>query len=133
MRQVIAVIVLVIVTASAASAEPRKWYKSGKWWAGEAVIVGALVADGQSTCRMFKYGYYEANWILHGSRSCGQAVGLLVGVGALDTTFHWAGYRLMRNDPSPLWRASQYFVVPAIVAVGHGGAAIHNYRLPGQR
>lgn len=130
MRNVLTIALCVLLAASCADASPRRWYKNPKWWAGEAVIVGALALDGHSTCRAFAHGYVEGSLLLQGSRSCGNAVEILAVGGAIYTGLHIVLGHVGETEPNKFWRALGYVEVPSVAAGFHGYAAAHNYSLP---
>lgn len=128
-RVVSCVLVAWLLFAVPASARPRHWYTDWKWWVGESVIVTAVVLDGKSTCDGFKRGLVEGNFVLRGSTSCGKNLGLLVVEGAVQTGLHAESYRLLRDDPSPTWRAVSLVTVPVIACSFHCTAAARNFSL----
>lgn len=131
MRRVSVLVLVLAACCSSVDARPRHWYTSAKWWAGEAVIVGALVADGRSTCLGMSRGLVERNAIGYGSRSCGGAVAVLAVGGAAYTTLHAFSERLLRDDPSRAWRTVSLVTVPVIACAFHCTAAAQNYaKLP---
>ena len=131
MRRAFAVLMVSCLACSSASARPRHWYTNWKWWAGEAAIVGSLVADGRSTCLGYSRGLVEANPLARGTRSCASAVSILLTAGTVYTGLHVESYRTLENDPSKAWRAVSLVSVPAVVCAFHCTIAARNYdRLP---
>lgn len=122
-------IALLLVTAPA-RADHKPWFKNPEWWARHAVIVGALAADGVTTCDSFARGYVEQNSLARGNHSCRATGFQLAGAFAFYETLNWASVRVMRDDPSPRWRFASRWSMPAVVAGVHGQAAAHNARLP---
>lgn len=131
MRRAPSAVLAVLLFASPCLAAPHHWYKSGKFWIGEAVIVGSLVADGRSSCVGFSRGLVEGNPLARGSRSCGEAVSVLALGGAVYTGLHVWAARLNYNEPSRAWRILGAVEVPVTVCAFHCTAAARNYeKLP---
>lgn len=140
----VAAIILVLLTlATPAQAAPKHWYKDWKWYAGAALIVASTTVDVHSSCRAFSGGYYEQNFILRGSRSCGQVAGVAFGTAAFAVGMHalawhcnsnvgWKCYGLNQNEGKhkTAWNVITYTAIPAAFGVAHVPVAIHNYRLP---
>lgn len=131
MRRLAVLLVLASVVPACTPARPRHWYKDWRVWAGEAMIVGSLVADGRSTCLGFSRGLVEGNAIGRGGRSCGQAVSILAVGGGLYTTYHLWLAKLNEDETSKPWRAAGYLSIPVIACSFHCTAAALNYeKLP---
>jgi hypothetical protein len=127
MKRAIVLLLAGIVLAAPAHARPRHWYTDWKWYAGEAVIVGAVVADGRSTCLGFSRGLVENNPLARGSQSCGASVGALT-VGAVAYTGLHAWYHTLPSDSTPkFWKAVNVVAIPIVVCSFHCTAAINNY------
>lgn len=110
-------------------ARPRHWYTDKQFWLGEAVIIGATVADAKTTCDGFHRGLVEGNPLDRGSHSCGATIGLLSIGTVVYSTLHIASYRMLQDDDSRRWRALSLVAVPAIACAFHCSAAIHNANL----
>lgn len=131
MRRLAVLLVLASVVPACTPARPRHWYKDWRVWAGEAMIVGSLVADGRSTCLGFSRGLVEGNAIGRGGRSCGQAVSILAVGGGIYTGLHIWENKLNEGETSKPWRAAGYLSIPVIVCSFHCTAAALNYeKLP---
>lgn len=128
-------VALALISCAGANlhAEPSWLHRHWRTIAGDAVIIGALVADGHSTCRGFAHGLVEGNRLARGSHNCGATIGILAGAGVGYVTLNYFSHRLMHDDPNKYWRFAGYWSVPAIVAAGHGGAGWHNYLLEQHR
>lgn len=129
MKRAFSAVLVLFACSASLDARPRHWYTDWRLWAGEAAIVGALVADGRSTCLGFRQGLVEGSPLARGSRSCGAAIGALVAAGSVYTTLHVTSVRLLRDDPSRAWRTAGYAAVPAVACFFHCRAAVHNYNL----
>jgi len=130
MRKLIVLALTISAITGSASAEPRHWYKDPKWWVGEAVIVGATMADANSTCRGLQRGGTEQNVILGPHPGCGHVYALEASALASYTALHALEWRLVIGDePDPKlgWRMFGYASVPVVVLAIHGSAAIRNY------
>lgn len=131
MRRLATLALLFMVAVPAAHAHPRHWYTDWRTWAGEAAIVGSLIADGRSTCLGFSRGLTEGNFLDHGSRSCGHAIAILTAGGAIYTGLHIWEAKLNHDEPSKAWRTVGYLSVPVVVCAFHCTAAARNYeKLP---
>jgi hypothetical protein len=130
MRKSFALALAVATIAGPAGAAPRHWYSDKKWWIGEAVNIGATMADANSTCRALRRGAVEENMVLGARPSCGQAYALEVGAAGYWTFFHalnWHWWDGQNPDPKLGWRLYGYASIPVAVFAINGSAAIHNY------
>jgi hypothetical protein len=131
--KILALVLALAVASSPIAARPRHWFTDWRGWAGEAVIVGSVIADGRSSCVGYSHGLVEAGPLRSGQHSCAQAVSLLAVGGAVYTGLHIWQLRLNEDEPSWKWRTAGYLTMPATVCGLHCTAAAHNYRLIGQR
>jgi hypothetical protein len=123
----LSVILAILLASTPCSARPRHWYTDWHTWAGEAVIVGALVADGRSTCTAFNHGLVEGNFLLAGSHNCGQAVSVLAVGGGIYTGLHIWDVKLNETEPNKYWRFVGHWSIPIIACSFHCTAAALNY------
>ena len=109
----------------------KRWYKSKQWWAGEALMVGAIAGDARTTSHRCA-GCVESNPILGGNPSAKAVYGLAAVNLTVQTTLHWWSYNLGKNDPSAAWRAVSLWGQP--VAIGAiGGYFTYNNSQMGYR
>jgi len=128
MRKAFLAMLVLLVASASVDAAPRHWYSDARWWAGEAVIVGSVIADGRSTCTAFGRGEVEWSILARGTTSCKRITLSLVGAASAYTVGHAVSYKLVENDPSRTLRTIRFFTVPAVIFFAHGTAAIHNYQ-----
>jgi hypothetical protein len=133
MRKLAVMIALAAACAGSANARPKHWYTDKKWWIGEAINVGATMADADSTCRAVRRGAVEQNIILGPSPGCGHVFALEIGAAGYWTCLHILDWHLWdSNDPDPHLglRVLGYTVIPVAAAAINGSAAIQNYGVP---
>ena len=130
MKRVTAILIAMLWLTMPGSAwsKPRHWYSDPKFWMGEAVIAGALIADGATTVNGLHRGMMETNPILGAHPSTARVAGYDVTLFAGYTAANAAEHHLTRNESKP-WRVAGYVAIPAIAASAHGYAAIHNSEL----
>lgn len=116
--------------ARASNPAPISALRDKKWWVGEAVILGTLAADGQSTCRAFGQGYHESNPILQNTSRCRNVALFVAGAAVAQTVAHLLVHRYSQRIDGKWWHLQGYVAIPAVVVAIHGSAAIHNYTLP---
>jgi hypothetical protein len=127
MRFIFGWFLVLIFCVQGVDARPRHWYTDWHWWAGEAVIVGAVIADGRSTCQGFSRGLVEGNPLDRGAHNCGSAAGMLAVGGSIYTVLHIESYRILQNDESRAWRGLSLVTIPAIACAFHCTAAVNNF------
>lgn len=109
-----------------ATAAAKPWYKSARWWLGEAVIAAALAADAHSTSRAQPFAV-ERNPLLGHHPSNSQIAGWAIADFALLSTAHAAAWHATREHRK--LRRFAPFAVPAYAAAVNGRAAALNYQL----
>lgn len=122
------IFVLAICLSLPITASAQPWYKSKKFWAGEAVIGLSIFLDYHSTA--MRHGYPESSPLLGTNPSNGRIAGIGIGDFIFESGIHVASYHLMHNDPNKYWRFAGYTAQPAISFGVHVPAAVHNYGLP---
>ena len=104
----------------------RDWH----WWAGEAVILAAVSADGVTSCRAFSHGGTESGILGRGSSSCKWLAVKLTAGASFYTILHGINHSI-GVDSDPRWlRLEKDIAVPLPVGLVHGLAALHNTNLP---
>ena len=104
--------------------EPKPWYGSRQWWAGELMMAGGIAADTYTTANRC-HGCYEQNsWLIGSQPTTGALVGVSTANFAVQTTLHIWSYNLGKRDPSKTWRAISLWAQP--VAVGTIGGFLAN-------
>jgi hypothetical protein len=126
---VVGMTMCLLTAAASAEARPKHWYKDWKWWAGEAVIAGAFVADSYSTslAQSRRVGI-ETNPFLGPHPNNGAIARLSLTGFAIETTLHAYMWHLSNEDTKG-WRAFGYTAVPGAGAVILGRSAAHNFKL----
>jgi len=137
-KQIIA-LVLCLVFGCVTEAAPRKhWFTDPKWWAGEAAIAAAIVADSHSTASR-PPGAVESNWLLGRNPSNRKVALVSLGYFGIQTSLHAAAWHVTHHVPLADgsgyaqdrlgYRAVGYLGVPFVVGILSGHAAARNYEL----
>lgn len=123
-------VVLAAALAVVPTCNAKPFYKSRRWWVGEAVIVGAYVADARSTIvgRRNCPGCAEGSLALSAHPSNNGIIGVaLLGIG-LESTFHALAHWSLQRD-APAWQFAGDTAIPAENAAIILPGVVHNYRL----
>lgn len=117
-------------------AKPRHWYKSGKLWTGEALILAALGANAVSGCHAGRYGddivrYYngpqELPFFQSYHQSCAQIKEQTAALAAAYTLGHIGLYRATDNSHSRALHFLGAFGMPTVAGAIYGTQARKNY------
>ncbi len=121
--------ILLLLLQNVAEATP--WYKSWKWWVGEAVIAGSLAADAHSTVYGISHcpSCKESNSFI-GPHPSTLDIASLSAIGfGMETGFHILGRHVLKDDPSPAWQVISYTAIPALNVAIFTPGIIRNYGL----
>ena len=121
----LAVSVMITLSASLAEAKPKHFYQDKYWWAGVAVIAAGEVADGYTASRAVGTTLADEDPFI-GSSITVKQINIIEGARFIAMTgLHAASYEVMRKDPSKAWRVASKIDIPAISLTGslYGTAA----------
>ena len=120
-----AVLVTSLLLGMSTPAKP--FYKSKRFWVGEAVIVTMWTLDATSTAAGRKACPTCREHGVLGGGALATAVGM-----SAETGFHILGHTVLRNDPNRVWRLVGDLAIPAEnLAIGLPGI-VRNYGLRSQ-
>jgi hypothetical protein len=121
--------ICLLTTAVSAEARPKHWYKDWKWWAGEAVIAGAFVADSYSTSLAQSHHVgIETNPLLGPRPNNGAIAGMSLTGFAIETSLHAYLWHSCIDD-TKAWRVTAYTALPTAGVLIIGRSAAHNFTL----
>lgn len=124
MKHLLAVLLLISL-ASSVSAQERHWYKSKQWWAGEAMMTAAIVADAVTTAHRC-HGCTERNPLI-GSNPDNRTIALFSSANfGVQSVLHIWSFNLGKNDPNKYWRAASLWGQPLPIAALEFNTAYNN-------
>jgi hypothetical protein len=109
----------------------KHWYTDWRWWTGEGIMIGAIVADSYTTANRCK-GCRETNGLLGYQPSNAEIIGYSSLDAGIQTGLHVYSWYLGKADPSSFWRAMAYWSQPVAVGALIGYNAAQNAELNAQ-